>query len=295
MAPREPGRAPVTTARLPPWLKRPKGGGAGHAQVARLVRDLGLHTVCQSAKCPNRGCCWDERAATFLLLGDRCTRGCAFCAVDHRRPLPPDPDEPSRLACAVAELGLRYVVLTSVDRDDLPDAGAAHWAAAVCAVRAIPGVQVEVLTPDFLGRPELIAEVVAAGPLVFGHNLETSARLTREIRSANRYERSLDVLRVAKAAGQGLTKSGFMVGLGETDAEVEELLRDLRAADVDIVTIGQYLRPGRAQLPVARYVEPAQFDAWAARARELGFKAVASGPFVRSSYQAEALAATARG
>ncbi len=267
--------------------------GPNRQFVGELLDDLELNTVCQSAKCPNLGECWHCRTATFMILGNRCTRNCKFCAVDSRRPEPPDPDEPHKLAEAAARMELKFVVITSVDRDDLPDKGAGHWAATIRAVRErLPDAGIEVLTPDFMGREDLIKIVVDAEPRVFAHNLETCERLTREIRSGNRYERSLEVLKIAREVAEHplAIKSGIMVGLGESDDEVETCIRDLYAAGVDILTLGQYLQPTRKQRDVQRYVPPEQFAAWAAFARELGFRAVASAPLVRSSYRAGELA-----
>ncbi len=282
--------------RLPPWIRTRIRTGSNREFVTGLMDDLQLNTVCKSAKCPNLSECWHCKTSTIMILGERCTRSCAFCAVPSHKPLPPDPDEPEKVAKAAATMGLKFVVLTSVDRDDLKDKGAGHWAATVNAIhRELPDAGVEILTPDFMGRKELIAQVTASRPTVFNHNLETCERLTREIRSGNKYERSLDVLRLARetAVHPMAIKSGIMVGLGETDEEVEATIRDIRDADVDILTIGQYLRPTREQREVHRYVEPEQFEAWAELARGLGFKAVASAPLVRSSYKAGELATAA--
>jgi lipoic acid synthetase len=229
--------------------------------------------------------------ATFMLLGDRCTRRCGYCSVATGRPSPPDPDEPERVAEAASRMGLRYVVLTSVDRDDLPDGGAAHFAAAVRAIRrALPAAAVEVLTPDFKGDPDALRTVLAVEPAVFNHNIETVPRLFPRLRRQGRYALSLDLLRAAKRGWPAqATKSGLMVGLGETDDEVVSVLRDLRDARVDTVTIGQYLRPTRAHEPVHRYLPPAAFRAFDEAARALGFGAVYSGVFVRSSFDAEEL------
>jgi lipoic acid synthetase len=254
-----------------------------------LLRSGSLNTVCEEARCPNLGECFTRGTATFLLLGDRCTRRCAYCSVSTSRPLPPDPGEPERVAEAARQLRLRYVVVTSVDRDDLPDGGAAHFAATVRAVRrALPGARVEVLTPDFEGDEEALRAVLEARPDVFNHNIETVPRLFPRLRPQGRYGLSLGLLAVAKTIRHGgTTKSGLMVGLGETDEEVVAVLADLRAAGVDIVTIGQYLRPTRAHEPVHRYVTPAAFRAFEERARALGFPTVYSGVFVRSSFNAE--------
>jgi lipoyl synthase len=257
--------------------------------VRVLLRAGSLHTVCEEARCPNLGECFTRGTATFLLLGDRCTRRCAYCSVSTARPLPPDPGEPERVAQAARRLGLRYVVLTSVDRDDLPDGGAAHFAATVSAVReAVPGARVEVLTPDFRGRADALRAVLDAVPDVFNHNIETVPRLFQRLRPQGGYRLSLDVLAAAKAIRpEATTKSGLMVGLGETDEEVAAVLADLRAAGVDILTIGQYLRPTRAHEPVHRYVTPLAFRGFEEQARALGFPTVYSGVFVRSSFNAE--------
>jgi lipoic acid synthetase len=277
--------------RLPPWLKKRLPTGDVLSQTRRIVARSGVATVCEEARCPNLTECWSKRHATFMILGDRCTRRCAFCAVTTAPPAPPADDEPRRLAEAVAALGLHHVVITAVARDDLPDEGAAHFAACVRAIRAArPACVVEVLPADFHGRDECVAAVCDAGPDIFNHNLETVARLQRAVRPAARYERSLYVLRRAKELRPGVfTKSGLMLGLGETRAELSATLRDLRAAGCDILTVGQYLRPSPRHAPVARFVPPAEFDKVAAEARGLGFLAVASGPFVRSSYNAGAV------
>ncbi len=287
--------------RLPEWLRVPYRGAEVRDDVRRLLRGLNLHTVCENARCPNHCECWAHGTATFLILGNVCTRGCRFCAVTAGRPAPSDPDEPRRLAEAAAGLGLRYVVITSVTRDDLPDGGAAHFAATVRAVRErLPGVGIEVLTPDFGGRETELATVLAAGPEVFNHNLETCRRLTPAIRAGATYDRSLAVLRTAHRLpapppGRGHApariKSGFMLGLGETTEEIREMLGDLRAAEVELLVIGQYLPPSRQHWPLARYVPPAEFATWEHVARtEFEFAAVVSRPLARSSYLAEQLA-----
>lgn len=278
----------VLMGRLPRWLvaKAPK-----RPELERLGRQLhrmGLHTVCQSARCPNVGECFGQGTATFMILGNSCTRACGFCAVDHGCPTPVDPDEPRRVAEAVAMLGLRYVVVTSVTRDDLPDGGASHFAATIRAVRElVPDSRVEVLIPDFGGDEAALRSVMEAAPEVLNHNVETIPRLYRTVRPQADYQRSLAVLRRAgEMRPSSLTKSGFMVGLGETEEEVYELLRDLRAVGVGAVTIGQYLQPTRDHLPVVEYVPPARFEAYAHQARTMGFHFVMSGPLVRSSYHA---------
>ena len=246
-------------------------------------------TVCEEARCPNLGECFARGTATFMLLGDRCTRRCGYCSVATGRPLPPDPDEPARVAEAAARMRLRYVVLTAVARDDLDDGGAGHFAATVRAVRARrPEARVEVLTPDFKGDRTALEAVLSARPDVFNHNVEMAPRLFPSLRPQGDYVRSLRLLREARTLHPGqVTKSGLMLGLGETDTEVGQVLADLRAAQVGIVTLGQYLRPTRDHAPVARYVPPSDFERWADQARALGFAAVYSGVFVRSSFNAE--------
>jgi lipoic acid synthetase len=280
---------------LPPWIRVRVGSGGGCDEVADLLRELKLNTVCQSAGCPNRGECWQRRTATFMILGNACTRDCRFCSVMHDpAPPPPELDEPQRVAEAARRLGLRHAVVTSVTRDDLPDGGAAHFAAVVQALKtAVPGIGVEVLTPDFQGDETALRTVLAAGPAVFNHNLETVERLTCEIRSGADYRRSLAVLAAAVRIGgdRVRVKSGLMVGLGETDSEVEQAIRDLRAAGTSLLTVGQYLPPSRCHRPLDRYVTPEQFDAWRDFALALGFAHVAAAPLVRSSYHAEDMAA----
>jgi lipoic acid synthetase len=280
---------------LPAWLRVKVGKAQQGAETRGVLSRCRVNTVCREARCPNVGECFGSHTATFMILGDVCTRNCGFCAVAHGIPPPPDPDEPARVAEAAADLGLRYVVVTSVTRDDLPDSGAADFAATIRALRErIPGVAVEVLVPDLLGDPDCVATVVEAGPAVFNHNVETVQRLSREVRPQADYRRSLGVLAEAKRAAPSLPiKSGFMVGLGETDDEVHGLLGDLREAACGIVTIGQYLRPTSRHLPVRRYVPPEAFAAYQAWARDLGFAHAACGPFVRSSYQAAEAARTA--
>ena len=275
--------------RLPEWARKGSPLAPGSRPVRVLLREKALHTVCEEARCPNLGECFARGTATFMLLGDRCTRRCGYCSVSTARPLPPDPGEPARVAEAAARMGLRYVVLTSVNRDDLGDGGAAHFAATVRALHAaLPEAGVEVLTPDFKGEREALRVVLDAAPEVFNHNIETVPRLFPRLRPQGSYERSLELLHAAKQLQPGrVTKSGLMVGLGETDAEIEPVLRDLRAASVDTVTIGQYLRPTREHEPVHRYVTPEGFAAFEATARALGFATVYSGVFVRSSFNAE--------
>ncbi|MCC6361409.1 MAG: lipoyl synthase [Phycisphaerales bacterium] len=283
---------PPPKRRLPPWLKRPLPPGDAMLQTRKLIDGLQLNTVCVEARCPNLTECWTRGTATFMILGDECTRRCSFCAVGTAKPLPPEEDEPERMADAAAKLGLRHVVITSVARDDLPDEGAGHFARCIAAVRErLPESTIEVLVPDFHGKPELIKVVTDARPEVYNHNLETVARLQKKVRPAARYQRTLDVLRTAKRLDpQIVTKSGIMVGLGETREELEQAMRDLVAHDCDMLTIGQYLRPGDERYAaVERYYPPEEFEELAESAKSIGFKAVASGPFVRSSYFAETL------
>ncbi|MEC9340043.1 MAG: lipoyl synthase [Pseudomonadota bacterium] len=284
--------------RKPDWIRVKAPGGAGFHRVKRLLREQGLHTVCEEASCPNIGECFGKGTATFMIMGELCTRRCPFCDVAHGRPDPLDANEPRHLAAAISVLGLRYVVITSVDRDDLKDGGAAHFVACIAAVREVsPATRIEVLVPDFRGRMDRALGIFAGGPPdVFNHNIETVPRLYRAARPGSDYRWSLELLRRFKADHPGVpTKSGIMVGLGETDDEVEAVLRDLRDHEVDMVTIGQYLQPSRHHLPVHRYVAPERFDAWREYGDSLGFAHVASGPLVRSSYhadrQAEAAAA----
>jgi len=278
----------AVASRHPPWLKVRLPGGPGYAETRSLVRELGLHTVCEEAACPNIGECWTHRTATFMLLGDTCTRNCSFCAVSHGRPLEVDPDEPGRVAEAVTRLGLAHVVVTSVNRDDLSDGGAAHFAATVRAIKKRTSrTRVEVLVPDFQGRLASVETVVAAPVDVFNHNVETVPRLYKGVRPGARYERSLAVLQAAADPDKRrVTKAGLMVGVGERLDEVAAVLRDLRAVGCDIVTIGQYLRPSADHVAIERYVHPDEFDALRREAASLGFSHVESGPLVRSSYHA---------
>jgi len=280
--------AEALALRLPSWARKGSPLAPGASSVRVLLRESSLNTVCEEARCPNLGECFSRGTATFMLLGDRCTRRCGYCSVGTAKPLPPDPGEPERVARAAFRLGLRYVVLTSVNRDDLPDGGAAHFAATVAAVRrALPQAGVEVLTPDFKGDRGALAKVLAAEPTVFNHNIETVPRLFGRLRPQGRYRLSLDVLEAARAIRPGVaTKSGLMLGLGETDAEVLEVLRDLRKGGVAIVTLGQYLRPSRDHEPVRRYLPPEAFARLEQEARQLGFPTVYAGVFVRSSYNA---------
>jgi lipoyl synthase len=266
-------------------MKMPSG--AAFFDLRSRVHQLGLHTVCESASCPNIGECWNRKSLTIMILGGVCTRSCQFCDVPTGRPAPPDPDEPERVATMLAELSLRHTVVTCVDRDDLKDGGAAHWAATIRAVKArSPELVLEVLTGDFKGDTGCVDTVLAAGPDVFAHNLETVPRLSRQVRVQASYARSYAVLKHAKLRG-AITKTGLMLGLGETLEEVRQVLRETREIGVDILTLGQYLRPSRQHLPVARYVPPEEFAQLKEDAYALGFPHVESGPMVRSSYHAD--------
>jgi lipoic acid synthetase len=282
----------VSEARLPAWLRRPIALSGKANAVSGMLEELELNTVCQSAKCPNRSECFSAGTATFLIMGDACTRGCRFCAVETRQPAPLDHREPERVADAAARMGLRHVVITSVTRDDLDDGGAAHFASTIASVRAaVPGAAIEVLTSDFAGREDSVDAVAAALPDVYNHNLETVPRLYSAVRPGAVYERSLRVLeRVRETQPDLPTKSGLMLGLGETPDEVRRVMEDLLAHGVSMLTLGQYLRPSAAHLPVAEFVEPGVFAQLARDAYAMGFSAVASAPFVRSSYHARELA-----
>jgi lipoic acid synthetase len=291
---------PEQGQRLPDWLRKPQTHFVSVHELKRGFRAFGLHTVCESARCPNLHECFHRGTATFMILGNLCTRGCGFCSVPKgsrsRREFTLDASEPANVARMAAGMGLRYVVITSVNRDDLADGGSAHFAATVHEVRrALPEARIEVLTPDFCGDTDAVARVLDAGPDVFNHNMETVSRLYRRVRPQADYRRSLGVLEFARRyRAEGLTKSGLMAGLGERPEEVEELLGDLRGAGVDVATIGQYLRPSRRNLPVAEYVAPEQFEAWREYGMAIGFKTVFSGPLVRSSYMADAVSEQAR-
>lgn len=271
----------------PEWLKIKLHDGEGYAEVAHIVEQHGLHTICSSGKCPNKAECWSRKTATFMILGDICTRGCKFCATPTGRPLPIDPNEPQKVAESIKLMGLKHAVITSVDRDDLPDAGAAHWSRVIEAVKATnPDTTIEVLLPDFDGKEELMDIVIAAKPHILGHNLETIRRITPLVRSKAKYDTSLKTLAYFAASGIP-TKSGLMVGLGESHEEIVEALGDLRKAGVEIVTLGQYLRPTAKHYPVDKYVTPEEFDQFKKEGLEMGFKYVASAPLVRSSYLAD--------
>jgi lipoic acid synthetase len=276
-----------TAARHPGWIRMKMPSGPVFFDLRQRVHELGLHTVCESASCPNIGECWNRKSLTIMILGGVCTRSCQFCDVPTGRPAPADPEEPRRVATMLAELGLRHTVITCVDRDDLPDGGAAHWAATIRAVRErCPDLVLEVLTGDFKGDTGAVDKVLAANPDVFAHNLETVPRLSRQVRVQASYARSYAVLAHAKRRG-AITKSGLMLGLGEDLGEVRAVLREARSIGVDILTLGQYLRPSQQHLPVARYVPPDEFALLKAEALAMGFPHVESGPMVRSSYHAD--------
>jgi len=283
--------APVAPKR-PEWLRAPAPAGENYQDIKQLVGRLRLHTVCESAACPNVGECWNHRTATFMILGNVCTRRCGFCAVEKGAPLPVDYDEPRRVAEAVAAMGLQFAVITSVNRDDREDGGAELFALVIGAIRRrVEGCGVEVLVPDFQGSRAAVETVLEAAPDVFNHNTETVPRLYRRVRLGARYERSLDVLAHAKRTAPAVpTKSGLMLGLGETNAEILQVMRDLRANRVDILTLGQYLRPSPKHLPIVRYAPPEEFAELRVAAREMGFGHVEAGPLVRSSYHASGLA-----
>ena len=277
-----------TGGRLPAWLTKPMTNPAATRLVRETLESHGLNTVCDEAKCPNRVDCFARGTATFMILGDRCTRDCRFCAVSHAGPLPVDAAEPDEVASAATTLGLSFVVVTSVTRDDLPDGGAAQFAATVRAIRsADPSAGIEVLVPDFGGSADAIETVLAAGPDVFGHNVETVERLYPAVRKDARYERSLEVLSHAAASTSGaLVKSSLMLGLGETREELRSALADVLAAGVEIIYLGQYLRPSAGHHPVARFVTPEEFDEIASECLSMGFRWASAGPFIRSSYRA---------
>jgi lipoic acid synthetase len=288
-----PAEQPAPRRRLPPWLKRPLPQ-PGMMFTSAVIEDLKLETVCESAKCPNRTECWSQKTATFMILGNVCTRPCGFCSVPKGKTEALEHDEPERVAEAAERLGLKYVVITSVTRDDLPDGGAEHFYRCVLAVRERTGATIEVLTPDFLGKTAAIDRVIEARPEVFNHNTETVPRLYHRVRRNAEYRRTLDLLaRVKQQAPDMKTKSGLMLGLGETIEELFDVLADLRSVGCDMLTLGQYLQPSPAHLPVERYLPPEEFDEIGARARTLGFSLVASGPFVRSSYHAGEMAEAA--
>jgi lipoyl synthase len=280
---------PLLETRKPPWLKVRAPGGPNYMRLKRLMRGANLHSVCEEARCPNIGECWEDATATFMILGDVCTRNCGYCAIAHGRPTWEDREEPERIGYAVRDLALEYVVITSVNRDDLADGGAAHWAATIRAVRRhAPGCRIEVLIPDFLGSAASLETVIAAAPHVLNHNTETVPRLYKLARHGGRYERTLELFRRARASTPELPrKSGIILGLGEERDELLATMRDLREVGVSILTLGQYLRPSPAHLPVVRYYAPAEFAELAEAGRAMGFGHVESGPLVRSSYHAK--------
>ena len=281
-------RAAPLPERKPSWLKVKAPGGPNYLRLKQLMRQLDLHTVCEEARCPNVGECWEHGTATFMILGDVCTRNCAYCAVAHGRPPRFDPAEPARVAEACAEMGLRHVVLTSVDRDDLPDFGAWAFAETVREIKArLPEASVEVLVPDFQGREDSIAAVLEARPDIYNHNTETVPRLYKKCRPGGRYERVLNIFRTSKRLAPDIpTKTGIILGMGETNEEVVAVMRDLRAVDVDILTLGQYLRPSDGHVALDRYVTPEDFRWFREVGMALGFRHVESAPLVRSSYHA---------
>jgi lipoic acid synthetase len=274
--------------RKPSWLKVKAPGGENYLQLKQLMRELNLHTVCEEAHCPNVGECWDHGTATFMILGDVCTRNCAYCAVSHGRPPAYDIEEPSRVAAAIAQMQLRHAVITSVDRDDLPDFGAYIFAETIRQIKAqLPTCSVEVLVPDFQGTESSIAAVLEAQPDIYNHNTETVPRLYKRCRPGGRYERVMQIFRTAKRLAPEIpTKTGIILGMGETLEEVAAVMRDLREVDVDILTLGQYLRPSNSHIPLDRYVTPAEFREMYEIGMAMGFRHVESGPLVRSSYHA---------
>jgi lipoic acid synthetase len=280
-------------AKKPAWLKVRAPGGPNYIRLKGLMREWNLHSVCEEAHCPNIGECWEDSTATFMILGDVCTRNCGYCAVAHGKPVWEDREEPQRVARAVGELGLEYVVITSVNRDDLADGGAGAFAATVQAIRRFaPGCRVELLIPDFQGKSDALQVVIDAAPDILNHNTETVPRLYKLARHGGRYERTLELFRRARqAAPRLLTKSGIILGLGEERDELLETMRDLRQADVNILTLGQYLRPSAQHLPVTRYYTPEEFAELGEAGRAIGFAHVESGPLVRSSYHAKRQAA----
>jgi lipoic acid synthetase len=283
-------RAEQNKGKLPSWLKRPMPAGGQFSRTADVLGSLDLDTICVSANCPNRGECWKRGTATVLILGSICTRNCGFCSVKPGKPEPPDPTEPARVAEMAERMGLKYLVITSVNRDDLPDGGASHFRDCILEARSRrPQMRFEILTPDFRGCQRQALDILSqAVPFVFGHNVETVPSLYPAARKGADYENSLELLRLAKETfGQNVTKSSLMLGLGEIDAEVEQVLADLRGVGCDRLTIGQYLKPSKNALDVVRYVTPDQFDQWKQKALSLGFTWVYSAPFARSSYFAE--------
>jgi len=274
--------------RKPSWLKVKAPGGENYVRLKKMMQELDLHTVCQEAHCPNIGECWEHGTATFMILGDVCTRNCAYCAVSHGRPPKYDIEEPSRVGQAIAELNLRHAVITSVDRDDLPDFGAFIFAETIRQIhQRLPGCSIEVLVPDFQGNEDSIRTVLEARPDIYNHNTETVPRLYKKARPGGRYERLLEIFRIAKRIAPDIpTKTGIILGLGETNEEVVQVMKELRAVDVDILTLGQYLRPSDGHIALDRYVTPEEFRELYQVGMQLGFKHVESGPLVRSSYHA---------
>jgi len=273
--------------RLPQWMKMEMPSGAKYSKVKNLVRKNGLHTICTSGKCPNIGECWNHGIATFMILGNICTRNCKFCGVPTGIPLPPDSEEPAKIAESIRIMNLKHAVITSVDRDDLPDLGASFWVKTILKIKEVnPKVKMEVLIPDFQGREELIQQVIDASPEVISHNVETVERLTPQIRSVAEYRKSLSVLSYISHSGV-ITKSGIMLGLGEKEEEVIQTMKDIRKAGCKIITIGQYLAPPSSLLPVTKYINPEQFDKYHEIGINLGFSFVESSPLVRSSYHSD--------
>jgi lipoyl synthase len=273
--------------RLPAWLKMQRASGGNYSRVKHIVSDNHLHTICTSGNCPNIGECWNAGNATFMILGDICTRACKFCATKTGKPLPPDPKEPLQLATSIKRMGLKHAVITSVDRDDLPDGGAAFWADVINCVKEVnPDITIETLIPDFDGREKYIQMIIDSGPDIISHNIETVKRLTPEIRTKAKYERSLDILRYISGKGK-IAKSGFMLGLGEHEDEVLETIHDLFETGCRILTIGQYLQPAKNYMEVVNYVEPLKFNEYREISLKMGFRFVESSPLVRSSFHAE--------
>ena len=278
------------TGKLAPWLRRPIGSGAAYTHTHLTLNNLGMETICTNAHCPNRGECWSRGTATVLILGNICTRNCRFCSVGHGKPKPPAPDEPDRVAQMATQMGIKYLVITSVDRDDLADAGASHFRDVICRCRReIPDIRFELLVPDFKGCQDNALDVLAdALPFVFGHNVETVPSLYSRARPGGNYQLSLDLLQKAKKRyGTTQTKSSIMLGLGETDEQVLSVMRDLCRVGCDRIAIGQYLRPSKESLEVVEFIEPEKFDWWADQAKQLGFSWVMASPFTRSSFHAE--------
>jgi lipoyl synthase len=273
--------------RLPEWLKMQRASGENYSKVKHVVDENNLHTICKSGNCPNIGECWNAGTATFMILGDICTRACKFCGTRTGKPLPPDRDEPGRLAESIKKMHLKHCVITSVDRDDLPDGGASSWAETISCIKKVnPGITIETLIPDFDGRTELIKLIINEGPDVISHNIETVKRLTPLMRTKARYERSLDIIRFISAKGK-IAKSGLMLGLGESEEEVNETIKDLYSAGCKILTIGQYLQPRQGFMEVVDYISPAKFEEYRIMSLGMGFSFVESSPLVRSSFHAE--------